>query len=95
MLKRALSLLALIALAACSAPKTRSVVGEVRKNNISVQSVLDLARSSYLKGCVDGKNLFASEIRQSAFAPCLETAKEHEAEIRQILEQNVRPMRAE
>ena len=72
--------------------KLRSVVDEVNEGNISVATVLDLARSSYLKGCVDGKNTFAPEKSyKSSFGPCLSKAKQHQEEIRYILEQNPAP----
>ncbi len=85
-----------LGLCACSSAqqKRRSVVDEVNEGNISVATVLDLARSSYLKGCVDGKNEFAPEKRsESAFDPCLMKAKEHQEEIRYILEQNPAPLK--
>ena len=68
---------------------SESIVDQVEEERISVMAVLDLARNSYLKGCVDGKNLFASKIAGSAFEKCRDMGIEHQEEIRHILEQNV------
>ncbi|MEX1098852.1 MAG: hypothetical protein WEB87_00415 [Bacteriovoracaceae bacterium] len=84
------AILLLLALGSCASSQKRSIVDEVDEGNISVQSVLDLARNSYLKGCVDGKNIFAAEIKQSSFETCRDHAKEHQEEIRFILEQNIK-----
>lgn len=81
-------MLALVAACAGAPKKKRSIVDEVKEGNIQIQTVLDLARNSYLKGCVDGKNIFAAEINRSAFETCRDEAKKHEAEIKSILEQN-------
>lgn len=86
------SSLALLAACSSAPKKSRSVVDEVNEGNISAATVLDLARSSYLKGCVDGKNTFAPEKgSKSAFGPCLNKAREHQEEIRYIIEQNPAP----
>ena len=87
-----LSALALLLTACASQTKStqkekRTIVDEVREENISTQTVLDLARSSYLKGCVDGKKLYAPELETSSFERCKEHAFKHQKEIRSIIEQ--------
>ena len=86
--KPILLLAALLSAASCASRNPRSIVNEVEEGNISTQSVLDLARNSYLKGCVDGKNVFAPHLKESSFEKCVKHAKEHEAEILYILEQS-------
>lgn len=81
--------LLLLLLVSCASRNPRSIVDEVSEDNISVQSVLDLARNSYLKGCVDSKNRFSPDTGGSVFNTCVDMAKEHQEEIRYILEQNV------
>ncbi|MCO4753446.1 MAG: hypothetical protein KC478_03140 [Bacteriovoracaceae bacterium] len=81
-------IISICAAMAVSCSTTRSVVDEVNEGNIQIQSVLDLARNSYLKGCVDSKNHFAPLIKKSSFETCRDLAKEHQEEIRFILEQN-------
>tara|TARA_Y100001936_G_C15867913_1_gene556037 strand:- start:542 stop:811 length:270 start_codon:yes stop_codon:yes gene_type:complete len=83
---RLLASLTVLGLTSCSS--TRSIVDEVNDGNISAQAVVDLARSSYLKGCVDSKNKFSPEKKKSSFTPCLDMAKLHQEEIREILLQN-------
>lgn len=87
MLRTLILSLVLLAAASCASRKPRSIVDEVSQENISIQTVLDLARSSYLKGCVDGKNIFAAETQQSSFETCRDHAMKHQEEIRSILEQ--------
>ncbi|MBC76987.1 MAG: hypothetical protein CME64_13320 [Halobacteriovoraceae bacterium] len=77
----------LLGLVSCST-RPRSIVDEVNDGNITTQTVLDLARSSYLKGCVDSKNEFAPELNKSVFTQCVDMAKVHQEEIREILNQN-------
>lgn len=67
----------------------RSFVDEVKEKNISNQTVLDLARSSYLRGCVDSKNYWFPEKNKAAFPKCLEMAREHEKDIQAILTQEL------
>ncbi len=72
-----------------SGPKPKGIKEELKKHDIGLESLLDLARSSYLKGCVDGKNTFVKiypENKRSSFAKCTDMAKSHQEDIREILE---------
>lgn len=59
---------------------------ENSKRTLSDQSVLDLSRSSYLKGCVDGQKLILKKKTYGVvFEKCREMSKQHEKSIREIL----------
>lgn len=58
---------------------------EIQEDRISLQAVLDLGRSSYLKGCVDSKHEFAPALKQSVFVKCRELSKKYEGELLEIL----------
>jgi hypothetical protein len=51
----------------------------IKDGEVRIGPMLDLSRSSYLKGCTDN-----SEV---SFAKCVEKAKKHEVEIKEILSQ--------
>lgn len=83
-------ILLLILLTSCAQNKIKtSFVDEVKHKNISTQSILDLSRSSYLRGCVDSKNYWFPEKDKAAFPRCLKMAKEHEKDIQSILNQEL------
>lgn len=66
--------------------KTNSgIKAQITQGNIGLQSVLDLGRSAYLKGCIDSKNVFIPE-KASVFETCREMAKVYEDELKDILE---------
>lgn len=67
-----------------------SIVDEVNQGNISSQTVLDLARTSYLRGCVDSKNRWHPEKNKPAFNTCLKMAREHEKDIEAIINSQVK-----
>lgn len=60
----------------------RSIIDKVNNKNISTQSVLVLARTSYLKGCVD-------VVEHESFEVCVKKSKLHAIEIKQILDSNI------
>jgi hypothetical protein len=70
-------LLLLFLITGCASKEYKNVKKEIRDGNISTQTILDLARSSYLKGCSDNSKL--------SFSDCLHKAKTHQKEIREIL----------
>lgn len=84
-------LVSILIVSSCSqlTTKKRSIVDEVKEKNISKQTVLDLARSSYLRGCVDSKNYWFPEKDKAAFPKCLEMAQEHEKDIQFIISQEL------
>jgi hypothetical protein len=86
-------LLIFVILSSCShhSTKRKSFVDEINEENISVKSILDLARSSYLKGCVDSKNYWLPEKKVSSFEQCKTMALEHQNDIKQIIYNNVEP----
>lgn len=76
-----------LVLVSCAAlgPK-KELKKEIDNGEVSVGSVLDLSRSSYLKGCVDGiKYLTKKETKGVVFEYCRTKAKLHEDEIKEIL----------
>lgn len=81
----------LLLLSSCSSfsRKSPSIIDEIEQENISVDAVLNLARSSYLKGCVDSKNYFIPEKDKSAFVDCMNMAKLHEKDIKEIITQKI------
>jgi hypothetical protein len=57
-----------------------------KKDNISVDAILNLATASYIRGCVDSKNHFIPEPKKtSAFQKCKIMSKDHRIDIRDIL----------
>lgn len=71
------------------AHKKRSIVNEIDDENISIQTVLDLARTSYLRGCVDSKNHWYPKKNVRAFPKCKEMAKLHQQDINAIINNNL------
>jgi hypothetical protein len=63
-----------------------SIKDELEQGNIDLQSVLDLGRSAYLKGCIDSKNYFMKDTVFSAYDACMELAKVYEDELMDILQ---------
>ncbi|MBD64723.1 MAG: hypothetical protein CME62_05925 [Halobacteriovoraceae bacterium] len=82
-----LKLLALIILMSCAHhPPEKSLKKEVNDGDVSVQSILDISRSSYLKGCVEGiKHLTKKESKGIYFEFCRTKAKLHEKDIKDII----------
>lgn len=73
----------LILLGGCS---TLSKHEDFEVQNLESGSVQDLARSSYLKGCVDATTESGSKpTRGKMFSKCLDRAKNHEKTIKAIL----------
>lgn len=74
----------------CAQTKVKeSFINEIDKENISKQTILDLARTSYQRGCVDSKNYWLPEKNKSAFNECLKMAREHEKDIHAIISQEI------
>ena len=75
----------LLLISSCAGAKKTSGIGEqIKKGDIGLQSVLDLGRSAYLKGCIDSKNVFRPDAT-SAFDTCKELAIIYEDELKDIL----------
>jgi len=71
-------------LASCSSTIERRI--EVfNASEVSQGAILDLARNSYLRGCADNGTGYG----ETSFVRCVEKAKHHEAEIRDILEKDI------
>jgi hypothetical protein len=71
-----LKIISLLLLSSCA---TNSLNTRLKKGEISIGPLLDLSRSSYLKGCTDNSS--------KKFEQCVIKAKEHEREIKEILTQ--------
>lgn len=76
--------LALLGCAQLSEVTQPSAKERIMSQEISEQSVLDLSRSSYLRGCVEGSALNTD--RDLHFESCVALSKKHEKEIKEILE---------
>lgn len=57
----------------------QGVKKQIKEGELSTGSVLDLARSAYLKGCVDTKS--------KDFTECLEMARDYEKDVASILKE--------
>lgn len=64
---------------------SKSTKPEYEKDLISVGSALDLARSSYIKGCVFQGKKYNPKVAH--FPECVIKAKEHQKEIHSIMKQ--------
>jgi len=71
----------------CSLMNTKKdVKEEIKDGDVSVGSILDLTRSSYLKGCIDGiKHLTQKKSKGVYFEFCKVKAKSHEEEVLSII----------
>lgn len=75
-------LLALCILSSCAhgTKKNRpEIAHEIHQKNVSTQAVLDLAKTSYIRGCTEATV-------KNDYAKCLERAKKHIKELEKILE---------
>ena len=78
--------LILITLISCAHNKKESVTELIKNEEVSKGSVLDLVRTSYQKGCIDGiKHEYPLKTYGRVFKLCLEKAKKHEKDISEIL----------
>lgn len=50
------------------------------------QAVLDLGRSAYLKGCVDGVGALVPQYKKSKFEDCKNLALKYEQDLKTILD---------
>lgn len=73
----------------CAIQKTKSIIDERKENNISSNAILNLARTSYLRGCVDSKNYWFPEKNKAAFNRCSDMANEHSKDIEAIINSNL------
>jgi hypothetical protein len=71
-----LKLICLLILSGCA---TDSLNSRLKDGEIRIGPLLDLSRSSYLKGCTDNSSI--------KFEQCVIKAKDHEKEIKEILSQ--------
>ena len=65
-------------LTACttSTAQDTSIENEVNQGHISVDAVLNLARASFLKGCIQSKNIYAKNVK-NGFDDCKDLADKH------------------
>jgi hypothetical protein len=69
--------LILIILQSCASADISQMDNRLKNSEISMGSLLDLVRSSYLKGCTDNSAI--------SFKGCVKKAKQHQNEIHEIL----------
>jgi hypothetical protein len=74
-------ILVILALTSCASTRM-NVLNEINEKNISQASVLDLARSSYLRGC-------SENAEKITFQDCVLKSKDHEKDIKQILDTKI------
>jgi hypothetical protein len=60
-----------------------NVINEINNENITKASVLDLAKSSYIRGCAENSEHYS-------FEQCVLKSKKHKEDIKQILDSNVK-----
>ena len=82
-----LSLITILLLTSCaSVNKKAQLKHEINDGQVSTGAVIDLARSSYLKGCIDGiKHLTKKQSKGVYFEFCKVKAKSHEEDILSII----------
>ena len=82
-MNRLFLLLFIFFLTACSTTTDKQLEKDY---SVSNQAILDLARSSYLKGCVDAKIDETKKITKGViFRKCVEKAKIHQKTISEII----------
>jgi hypothetical protein len=59
-----------------------NIINEINEKNITQASVLDLARSSYIRGCAENNEKYN-------FKECVSRAKVHSKDIKQILDSKI------
>ena len=82
-LMKHLSYFLMVILYSCSSVSPRKVDTE---DHVSLKAALNQARSSYLKGCVD---TYHSLNIPKVFTHCVDRARAHEDELREIMEQSL------
>lgn len=72
----------------CASSGTKAIKKDIDDGDVSLGAVLDLARSSYLKGCVDGmKHITKKKTYGVIFEYCKVQSIQHEKDIKLIFEQ--------
>jgi len=86
-MKLLVSLLIFTVFTSCASfNKKKQLKNEINNGEVSTGAVIDLARSSYLKGCVEGiKHLTKKQSKGVYFDFCKVKAKLHEEEILSII----------
>lgn len=84
-----LKIILLFTLTSCATHRYDSLSDEVKSKNLTQGSILDLSRSSYLKGCTDSSRAFSTSA-PNHFEACVKMAKKHEKMIREILESEIK-----
>jgi hypothetical protein len=76
-MQKLLNLVFIIFLTSCANQKYKRIKKEYNEGNISLNAVLNLARTSYLKGCQENSN--------KDFEDCKNKASKHTENIAEIL----------
>ncbi len=70
----------------CATSPIVNLKKDIQKNDISIDSILDLAKQSYVKGCMDGMNEISK--RRTAgkrLQNCIQKSKIHRQELKELL----------
>jgi|SaaInlStandDraft_5_1057022.scaffolds.fasta_scaffold351908_2 hypothetical protein len=78
----------LLILSACSSSPVKVIKQEHAKGNISLDSILNLAKTSYIKGCIGGMNLIKKKRSHGKrFNLCKAKAQEHRQSLSKLLKE--------
>ncbi|MDA8793578.1 hypothetical protein N9N67_10035 [Bacteriovoracaceae bacterium] len=82
-----ISFYTIILIGGCSLFKTKPKDNSIDKNRpqISKNAMLNLVRTSYIKGCVEAKTLILKDRKLYPFSKCTELGNLHATEIESIL----------
>jgi hypothetical protein len=69
----------------CSCATQTPLSEQLKRNTISAGSVLDLAKTSYLRGCVEARVEIFGKTKGRNLKHCQQKSKKHVSEIKKIL----------
>lgn len=80
--------LVLMMLAACASKPTpmEEIKREFNQDNVSMNAILNITRTSFIKGCIFGSQVhYFEQVKGKRFHYCRNAAKGHAEEIKSIL----------
>ncbi len=79
-------LIAFLCFQGCALSPVEKIKQEKKHDEISADSIIELARSSYVKGCIDGMNVIKKKrTKGERLRICVLKAKEHKAQLSKML----------
>ena len=86
-----MKLILLMALITSCAHKSRPEVDPLNVSTYNPESVLDLVKNSYIKGCIDGKNeIYSIKTKGRRLTKCRDLSTAHVKAIRELLTQEIK-----